>query len=147
MAQQSKPTVSKRSRKSPPASMRGMGRRFREAREKRGLGVVELEEMAGISGGRVSRLEKEQQIKNISLAIVVRLAEVLRFRLAWLVLGEEPKERGETQIILQGDIPESVVSKVIADLQARREKRSEKDGPTNESPVTDDDDDGIRLPS
>lgn len=75
------------------------GRRLRHAREQLQLGVRELERLADVSGGQVSRLENDvRQVVNPDT--VAALARVLRVRPAWILFGELPMKTLDS-----GEIP------------------------------------------
>lgn len=63
-----------------------LGRRVREARELRGLGVNDLDRAIGSRPGYVSRLEGDE-FSSVGSEKLRRIAEVLRVSLDWIVMG------------------------------------------------------------
>jgi transcriptional regulator with XRE-family HTH domain len=66
--------------------MAGIGRRLREARERRGYGSAELDIMSEVGRGTTSRIESARS-PEISLMVVAKVATALGVRLDWLVFG------------------------------------------------------------
>lgn len=63
-----------------------LGRRVREARELRGIGVNDLDRAIGSKPGYISRLEADE-FASVGSEKLRLIAEVLRVSLDWIVLG------------------------------------------------------------
>lgn len=61
--------------------------RLRFARESRALDVTKLEDLAGVSRGRVSRIENDDRLPGLSADVVIRIAKALRVNPGWLLTG------------------------------------------------------------
>lgn len=105
----------------------GFPGRLRAEREAQGLGVVELDELAGVGAGRVSRCEEGKAMKRIAFLTVAKLAAALGVRLTWLAFGELPKTLSETptRIIVESTVPDAdhIRRIVLAELEARENRR------------------------
>lgn len=79
------------SKKSPlSAEVRSLPQRLALARKECGIASLKLDALAGVGGGRTSRIENEDRIDNLPLDTVIKIARPLGVRAAWLALGEEP---------------------------------------------------------
>lgn len=76
----------------PPDMGLTLGRRVREARELRGLGVNDLDRAIGSRPGYVSRLEADE-FASVGSEKLRQIAEVLRVSLDWIVLGHGTLEQ------------------------------------------------------
>lgn len=75
--------------------MDSFGKRLQALRKRKGLGVRELERLAGIKHGIVSRLERESRATP-SLPVAVALARVLGVTLDYLAgMYEDMKDESE----------------------------------------------------
>ncbi len=63
------------------------------AREEAGIPSLQLDELAGVGGGRTSRVENGKRLSGLPLDTVIKLAGALGVRPAWLALGEEPMKK------------------------------------------------------
>jgi hypothetical protein len=70
--------------------------RLETARLLYGITGNDLDAKAGIGGGRTCRIQKRERIEGLPLDTVIKLANALDVRPAWLALGEEPM-RSETR--------------------------------------------------
>jgi len=111
-----------------------LGDRVRQARMLRQRGSTELDRMAGVSQGTVSRLESKQRGKfGGTGTTVARVAKALRVNFEWLMTGQGPMEEtaedplpnralGAT-ICRDGGVDEGAIQAVLAlpvkDAEAR----------------------------
>lgn len=95
--------------------MAGLGIRLRQQREKQGLGVVELGELAGVDGGRISELEAANGLAGVRAATVIRLASALGVRVGWLLCNEWPPEAPAGVV---GEVPPSELAAFAGEVRA-----------------------------
>lgn len=69
-----------------------VGARLREARERRGYGSAELDIMAEVGRGTVSRIESGDR-PEVSAVVLAKIADAVGVRLDWLIYG-----RGEMRV-------------------------------------------------
>ena len=70
------------------ALLRSVGERVRSARARMGLSRRELAERSGVSQRYLAQLESGQG--NISIGLLLRVADALDFRIEWLVAEDDP---------------------------------------------------------
>lgn len=77
--------------------MESFGQRVRRARSRAGISQRALAEAAGLSQGALAQWEGGQIIE-VGAARAIRVAQALRVRPAWLVLGEGPMAAAQPDV-------------------------------------------------
>jgi transcriptional regulator with XRE-family HTH domain len=91
------------------------GRRLEEALAEAGLSQNQLQDLAKLGKGYVSRLISGGRGQRMTPKMMFELASVLNVRAQWLFLGEGPKRNTETAMP-QSDAPPREVGRTIAQL-------------------------------
>lgn len=116
------------SKKTPVSrEVRSLPHRLSLAREEAEIPSLQLDELAGIAGGRTSRAENGKRIEGLPLDTVIKMARALGVRAAWLALGEEPMRHKLEQPAAQESLSPSTLGEDRAAF-ARRESKKMQQG-------------------
>ncbi len=99
-----------------------VGTRVREARKRTGLSRRELSELSGVSQRYIAQLESGQG--NVSIGLLMNIADALGLRMEWLVSDEDPwhTEVGSIQALLPRATKEQL-ARVLAILDPEHPSR------------------------
>lgn len=84
-------------------------------------GAARLSDESGLAQGQISGIKNSKRIDNVTVALVVRLADALEVNRAWLLTGEGPMKGdwGAAPVLAEGT-PEfdAVVNAAVKKMQS-----------------------------
>ena len=84
---------------------KAMGKRFRAKRVEMGLTQEQLAELVGVGGSHIGEIERGRSI--CSLAVLVKIADVLKLNLDTLVKGVNSENANQVLAELLDEMPDS----------------------------------------